>query len=322
MELTQTDKSLPHLHTEDLEINPMFRQFVEQLAKSWNSDQYRLSTHYDGFDGPVLVVDLPMPPLNGPQKPLESRMTISVHRRISATEWDQKGEPFDVPTGWRMIVTPKGRRMPSRLSPDMPRFLLHEEWTTLPDCEVYLESQGLFLPGKSFSIQQILKFDKLSYPAKRPTEIYEAQFEAYFLHRDMRTWTFQLTKADEKWLSSLNQATASTGLPGQWSRCSFEHDRTVPFYAYDVHGRFSHKTDEHPEIIPCPDEIICLITKSTFKSAKANKTVMNSKEGNSYWNYWKISDFGYDIHIFFGDEVSADQLNQMQTVIKNVIKKQ
>lgn len=321
MELTQIDKSLPHLHTENLQIDPIFRQIVEKLEKSWQSDQYRLSTHYDGIDGPVLVIDLPMPLLDAPRKPLETRMTISAHRRISATKWNQEGEPFDVPTGWRMIATPKGRKMPSRLLPDMPRFLLDEKWLTLPDCEVYLESGGKFFPNNSSSIQRILKLDKPS-SAQKPPEIHEASFEAYFLHRDMRTWTFRLTKADEKWLSSLNKATASAGLPGQWNRCSFEHDRAAPFYAYDVHGRFSHKTDEHPEIIPSPDEIICLITKSTFKSAKANKTMMNSREGNSYWNYWKISNFGYDIHIFFGDEVTMDQLNQMQTAVENVIEKQ
>ena len=138
----------------------------------------------------------------------------------------------------------------------------------------------------------------------------------------MRTWTFQLTKVDEKWLSALNKATASVGLPGQWSRCSFEHDRAVPFYVYDLHGRFSHKTDEHPEIIPRPDEIICLVSKSSYKSDKADKTVMNSKEGNSYWNSGKISNFGYDIHIYFGDDVSMEQLNQMRTAVENVIKKQ
>ena len=321
-ELVQTDKSLPHLHTENLDIHPMFNRIITQLEKSSNSENYLLSTHYEGIDGPVLVVDLPMPLLGGTNKSLKPRMTVSAHRRISATEWNSEGEPFDVPTGWRMIVTPKGRKIPSRLPPDMPRSLLEEKWLTLPECDVYLETQGTFFPDYHYvAIQHILNLDYASYPTARFHRLPGAS-EAFFLHRDMRTWTFPLTKADEKWISALNKATSSAGLPGQWIRCSFDHDKAVPFYVYDLHGRFSHKTDEHPEIIPRPDEIICLITKSTFKSAKANKTVMNSKEGNSYWNYWKISDFGYDVHIYFGDDVSMERLDQLQAVMATVIGKQ
>ena len=49
---------------------------------------------------------------------------------------------------------------------------------------------------------------------------------------------------------------------------------------------------------------------------------MNSKEGKTYWNYRLVYISGFEIHIFFGDDVSMDQLNQMQTAVENAIKKQ
>ena len=328
VEMTRADKSLPHLHTENLQIDPMFNQIIERLEKSWQSDQYRLSTHYDGIDGPVLVVDLPMPPLNGPRKPLESRMTAYIHRRLNATKWNQKGEPFDVPTGWRMIATPKGRKMPSRLSPDMPRLFLHEEWTTLPECEVYLERPGLLFVNNSISIHEILKLDKTTDLATKLPEHHDVWAESYFLSKGYwKTWTSRLTNIDEKWLSSLNEATASVGLPGQWNRCFMDMegmDNVNPVYVYDMNGKFSQITPEHPEIIPTPDEIICLFftARSSTDKLDRNRTVMNSRDGKSYWNYRWIYISGIQTYIFFGDEVSMDQLNQMQTVIENVIKNQ
>ena len=318
LEMTQTDKILPHLHTENLEIHPMFNQIIKQLEKSWNSENYLLSTHYDGIDGPVLVVDLPMPPPDDARKPLETRRTAYVHRRISATEWNQKGEPFDLPAGWRLIATPKGRKMPSRLSPDMPRLFLQEFWATLPECEVYLE----FKSSQNDDWQKILMLDETSGHATKKPEYHDVSAESYFLSKGYwKTCTFNLTNIDEKWLSSLNEATASVGLPGQWNRCFVEHNKTVPCYAYDVNGRFSQITEEHPEIIPKPDEILCLFSADGNRNSQ-NKMVMNSKEGKTYWNYRLVYISGFEIHIFFGDDVSMDQLNQMQTAVENAIKKQ
>ena len=318
LEMTQTDKILPHLHTENLEIHPMFNQIIELLAKSWQSERYRLSTHYDGIDGPVLIVDLPMPTPDDARKPLETRRTAYVHRRISATEWNQKGEPFDLPTGWRLIATPKGRKMPSRLSPDMPRLFLQEFWATLPECEVYLE----FKSSQNDDWQKILMLGEPSGHAAKKPEYHDVSAESYFLSKGYwKTWTFNLTNVDKKWLSSLNEATASVGLPGQWNRCFVEHNKTVPCYAYDVNGRFSQITEEHPEIIPKPDEILCLFSADGNRNSQ-NKMVMNSKEGKTYWNYRLVYISGFEIHIFFGDDVSMDQLNQMQTAVENAIKKQ
>ena len=101
-------------------------------------------------------------------------------------------------------------------------------------------------------------------------------------------------------------------------------DNVNPVYVYDMNGKFSQITPEHPEIIPTPDEIICLFftARSSTDKLDRNRTVMNSRDGKSYWNYRWIYISGIQTYIFFGDEVSMDQLNQMQTVIENVIKNQ
>ena len=322
VELTQTDKSLPHLHTENLEIHPVFNQIIGQLQKSWQSERYRLSTHYDGIDEPVLVIDLPWPTVDG----AEPRKTIFVHRRISTTEWNQEGELFDVPTGWRIVATPRGKRMPSRLSSDMPRLFLRESWMTLPECEVYLECPGEIFSGVQALLPETLRLDKTSNTLEILPRPYDVRSEARFMHSNMEKWTAALTKTDEKWLSSLNKATSSAGFPGQWSRCLLDHDMTNPIYVYDVNGRFARKTDEHPVIVPKPDEIICVFVPYRLldKSDKRNGRSwiwMNSKDGYSYWNYRKFFVSGFAIYVFFGDEVSNAILDQMQATLETIMKK-
>ena len=101
---------------------------------------------------------------------------------------------------------------------------------------------------------------------------------------------------------------------------------TNPIYVYDVHGRFARKTDEHPVIVPKPDEIICVFVPYRLldKSDKRNSRSwiwMNSKDGYSYWNYREFFVSGFAIYVFFGDEVSNAILDQMQATIETVIRK-
>ena len=150
--------------------------------------------------------------------------------------------------------------------------------------------------------------------------------EAWRLHGNLRSWNFRLTNRDEKWLSSLEAATSAIGMQGEWIRCSFDNNRTDLWYAYDPHGRFKLKTDEHPEMVPRPDEIICLFSAARSRPGKSDKsleqTVMNSKEGNSYWNHRVVYASGFEFYLFFGDEAPVELLDRMQMAIEKVLEKQ
>ncbi len=141
-ELVALHPELPHLPLEGLDIDPMFMPAVDALVFSeYAAHGYRFSTSYEGFDGPVLVIDCNgwrIPPQKGQVR--QWRKSVKVKRRPSDVEGAPSEEDFEMPQYFRVVLTPPGRRLPPRaedvvFEPEVFR----EEWYSLPLYEMYVE---------------------------------------------------------------------------------------------------------------------------------------------------------------------------------------
>ena len=145
----QTYRESLHLPPSE-SIPPMFQPFIDAIAQtridSYSSHisptrSFRYSDTYPGVEGPVLVIDIPfIRNLPDNQKEVLFRKSIPYHRRVSATEWNQEREYLEVPEKCRIVLTPLGKRLPSRRPQGMPTQRgFWEAWLTLPTCEMYIE---------------------------------------------------------------------------------------------------------------------------------------------------------------------------------------
>ena len=145
----QTYREAIHLPPAE-SVPPMFQPFIDAIAKTYidpfsshisPTSSFRYSDTYPGVEGPVLVIDIPfIRDLPGNQKQVLFRKSIPYHRRVSATEWNQAREYLEVPEKCRIVLTPLGKRLPSRRPQGMPTQRgFWEAWLTLPTCEMYIE---------------------------------------------------------------------------------------------------------------------------------------------------------------------------------------
>ena len=145
----QTYRESIHLPPSE-SISPMFQPFMDAIAQihidPYSShfsptSSFRYSDTYPGVEGPVLVIDIPfIRNLPNNQKEVLFRKSIPYHRRVSATEWNPKREYLKVPEKCRIVLTPLGKRLPSRRPQGMPTQRgFWEAWLTLPTCEMYIE---------------------------------------------------------------------------------------------------------------------------------------------------------------------------------------
>ncbi len=145
----QTYRESIHLPPSE-SIPPMFQPFMDAIAQihidPYSShfsptSSFRYSDTYPGVEGPVLVIDIPfIRNLPDNQKEVLFRKSIPYHRRVSATEWNPKREYLEVPEKCRIVLTPLGKRLPSRRPQGMPTQRgFWEAWLTLPTCEMYIE---------------------------------------------------------------------------------------------------------------------------------------------------------------------------------------
>ncbi len=303
------------LKKDGIEIDPIFKQAVSILMADSTTRYYRISTTFPGLEHPVLVIDF-----GGPNKKGELiyRQRIKIHRRLSKTEWNQQTEEFESPVYGRLIFTPKGIRIPSRLSEEIPQCLLREAWLSFPDCECYCESLGAKwcsspeehtsaftrkIEGKAVIIEKKGYWNHL-WSNDRP------------VNRELSVYRGTITQADKGCLEKASQATAEVGIAGSWERIVHPSER---LYCFTNHNRFKETISE--EIVPYPDEILCKLY--IYKPTNNNKGKgipvinLNGLEGKSYWNCRSAAYKGMQLQIFFGDEVPLETVERLhQTLAK------
>ena len=355
--LKSSDK---HLQIDGMAILPMFQPVVDVFKASSHADLFRISDSYDSVDGPVLVIDKPLihDVLHGDsyQKETLYRQKIPFRRRISQTEWSPGIEYLDVPAEYRVVLTPPGKRLPSRRPQGMPSQRgFWEAWFTLPTCELYVEhamhcgnwpDKDLL---KACLLHMQLKNDRdlLRRLIYAPSEVEPSIMDAIgwpAKHNyndgsplDKLNWnatrnpgTYQITKEVEKWLSQATEELQRLGISAKW-RLASGYDASMS-YTFSTHRDLSEVRLESLPLAPHPEEIIVIIHRRDLQHSYPVVEHPWGYEGKDYWN-WEIHQPSYriktkhirgtvhgDIFLYYGDSVTKERLDALRHALEKLFK--
>ncbi len=322
------------LEKEPIAIDPMFNKVVEFLKGGIQTGHYRISNSFRGLSCPVLVVESGYPDA-AKNNDIIFRRKTKFHRRTGPTSWSMQSEEFEFPSCERLVFTPPGVIIPSRIEDDMPKFLLNEAWLSLPDCECYCE-RNPHMRDRHFnwSLQALAAnegIDKakiINKECSKPNILYFNN-----LYTTYTSWPFKISQADKTTMELAKQASEVTGLKGVWSKILCYQGRSE--YVFTTHGR--SPADVLERRCPYPDEIFCILDVSASRpvadgffqrmnnrNPKLKKTTqlsLESMEGRSYWNYASVFiPKRFSVSIFFGDEVPPSTVEKLQKSLSQKLK--
>ena len=345
LELVAEDPSLPHLDLNGIDVPPQFHPVVDVLKNSVDAAGYRISDKHPTIVGPVLVIDyLPSSSAKNKKPYFE---TIQVHRRKSPTEWNQELEPLEIPASCRIILTDKGKKLPSRLSDDLPKqIVIREQWFSLPTCEMYIASNPFSLFG--WPLDDLMNIIEPLYPLSMSTAAltkdvmdkhwYEIRSKIAFSGNMMEHMTFTnlLTEKEEpihldEWPNAVNimkriqDKTAEMQLKGEWTLLRYNNPEVkVAAMVFSTCRSLDElKTCLRP-IAPFPEELVIVILITDF-SEEHLKHEWPDKEGmyiGPFLGYWHYAGYSIksllDVKVFYGDAVSSETLDKIPPIIKTL----
>ncbi len=349
-ELHNQEPPSGHLNTDGLKIDAMFQPVVDILKQSQSAGLFTLNDSYPDVEGPVLVIDKPLVAKENvfiPQhkRTLHYRRNIRIRRRISETEWSHETDTLDVPAKYRIVLTPTGKRLPSRRPKGMPTEQgFWEAWYTLPTCELYVEhtmSCGEFpdwdllsiclLPMKLDDNRELVRLilfepekvdksimDSLKWPAARKYNESNMLDDLVWTY----TRTYSLSDEERKWLSKSVNSLAQIGITAEWRVLESNYK-----YAFSTHRDLSKVTADDLPLALRPDEIVAFIVPD---DSALNQSL--SHDGKNYWNrtsrpydfpshgflrkhkrHWKGG-----IHLYYGDAVTEKRIEEVFKAIEKL----
>ena len=327
-ELAESNPDLPQLEMKGGAIDPLFKTVVNFLKQLPAQDFYAVTTQYPGIDAPVLVVDYkPSPSSN-------TRTSRLIHRRESPTAWKQEGEPFDMPACWRLVLTPPGKKVQSRLLPGMPTdCILWEEWYSLPNYEAYIEMPAMHTYDGTIPLfgrlDEILQSDisKQQFTELQKNGVHHPKLvEAYLSDTlDQRTEKGVPSSQDKKWLANAKLHASQIGIAGNWWTLT-EKNYIFPRIVFSTHHEIDVSDRQKLNtLVPYPDEIMAILLPNTHYKHFENRQEehANGKDGSAYWN-WKRFEFKGkgEFYLLYGDEVSDEALDKIQKLLTTLLEEQ
>ncbi len=341
LELVTEDETLPHLDLSGIEVDPQFQKIVEILQHSEDAAGYRVSAHYPGLEGPLLVFDF-LAASEAKQGKSHTK-TIQFHRRKNNNEWNQTCESVEIPEYYRIILTPKGKKVPSQISPDWPRKkVLLEQWISLESCEMYVA----FNPERH--TRHIMKYrdleaivwtivppDMSKYDARRLFKYHEIPIDdSFFLDFagvfNPEKGAIPSQPLMEAALQRANSKLAALGLPGKWhsrgiNRFKLGGKQIAMGFVYSSIRTLEELKNTPSPIAPLPNEILILAWEKWPPEPMPERIVFREqyKECLGYWNsaYWE-ADSNYckkSATILYGDNVSSETLNNISQTISELL---
>ncbi len=304
------------------DIPDIFKPVVDILSRSHYKNHYRYSATYPGINSPVLVADL------------EQRRKTFIHHRETPTRWNQVGEPFDIPEHHRIVLTPKGLKIPSRIKGDIPKYnVLWEEWISLPTCEAYIERSAA--AGCSYEecltlneirrlggIEVALSDSQYPIPKDKMELFYTAARSPFqpYCQRDMTSLQTSYNSYDvgriEK-IQKANKLLKDTGIKGKWYR-----------FAYSSHRDLLHLAANKDHIVPYPDEIVVSLDRNLWILGHVSKkyTCIDYSEEYKGQFYWNCRTYVFNanrrkafIHVLYGDEADMKQIDAIIKLVQETI---
>ena len=335
-ELVKVHPEYPHLEING-DVHPIFKNVVRNIEKQY--PQLYISTKYPGLDCPVLVIDKKEEVIKGQRPQYLIRSEAVVHRRESPTSWRLKGEHFDIPAGYRIVLTPPGVKLPSRLVDGIPSAcFIHEEWYSFPNCEVYFEQPTHFFDNSSSFINELPwlqeiadanpeSVKELAQQTQKSTRESSIDIEHHALLAilDCRNQIY-LTDKQKVLMQKAGRLLRGNGFHVNWLPinsaihhidCAFSTRRTSAELPSNL-----------MDFIPYPDEIIVLVEhdlNSTLSknSPEIHRIIPNSKNGLTYWNsqFHHIT-YGtrhpFSLTVLYGDEVAEESIAKIVDILKTI----
>ena len=341
---TELNALNPH-ETLPPEINPeaipaCFKPIIEILTDAhhsdWRSKRYRFAASYPGVNGPVVVVDLVRD--LGPHSPC--RQFIQIHRRETPTRWKQEGEPFEIPVYFRLVLTPPGVRIPSRLTEDLPpKDILLEEWHTLPTCELYIERPPFIMFSHRIleaerDIEKILGLAGISYDIHGKDDRYYFEHDplnrmrhSFFKNGEYYSGSIKYFREEYNWEKKAYAVAKEAGLQGFWLERVYGWRGF--FYSSRRDLRYLDINCNHR--VPYPDEIIAVMRISSIESVAKSQNALITKpcvhdyakehKGEYYWNC-QVHDIPQkgSITLYYGDEVNQEKIDDVVKMARKLMK--
>ena len=318
------------LEKEPIEIDPMFNNVVEFLKSRTVTGYFKVSNCLLGLSCPALVVELGW----GNGHNVIYRQQINIHRRTGPASWNMQSEMFERPIHERLVFTPPGVVIPSRIVDNMPNFLLREAWASMPECECYYERNAD--PYYKFRIgDAVLEWAK-SKGAKMTNTIKMEDRTARSFHFHsfdtyMQLWPFKITQADKDTMEKAAKASKEAGVKGDWFRVLAHQGECE--YVFTTHRQSIEEFRERR--CPYPDEVFCFLdvprpqpgaffermNRRQNKLKLTRQISLEGIEGKAYWNYASVfSPRQFTLSLFFGDEVSAETVERLQKALLQKLK--
>ncbi len=309
-------------------FKPVMNILLQAGKDEKHGGHYRFSASYPGIEGPHVVVDVPW--RNSDE--LSFRKYVEIHHRKTPTQWELHGEPFDIPAYLRLVLTPPGVRVPSRLSADLPKKdVLLEEWHTLPTCELYIErSPNIYFSHRQRDIEQeiasILALADIPYdihgkddrfyfehdPINRIGRLYYQKSLNSFPGVDAKIW-----REDYTLERKANAMAKKAGWIGIWRVNTFGSQAC--FYLSHRDLQYLDMNLDHR--VPYPDEIFAVVHTRPGAIFTEDSARNKGNRGDYYWNC-RVHDFPKkgSIVLYYGDEASQKTMDAVVEMAKKLMK--
>ncbi|MBR0459201.1 MAG: hypothetical protein IJJ26_08175 [Victivallales bacterium] len=348
-EVAKEHSDWPHLDLHGIDIDPQFQPVVDILERTRDAAGFRVSDKFEGMEGPVLVFDY-LPP-TAARKGEPYTKPLHYHRRISEREWDQNCETMEIPRHHRIVLTPKGRKVPSQI-PDgcPPAMFFHELWTTLDSCEMYVEAafpsqvNGWLYTHVSKGLWEYEDLEAILLTTiPRGTSKYAARSlydknvnmhippEYYFFNFLPGKLETSPSLQAEAVLQRANRKTAELHLPGRWYLLHPSSNEECLVLVYSSMRTLEELRNAPRPVAPFPKETIVNIDV-IFKSHPYEQSFLTYPHNNDvgYWNrrHYQLrhkkdptgpylSD-DYGAAILHGDDVSEETLAALKLVLDEI----
>lgn len=321
LELAESNPELPHLNKKGLDIHPAFKSFVEKIEKSDQSELYRLSTSYPEVDCPVLVIDMVWNKSGKEQ----IRTTRIAHRRKTPTEWDQNGEPFEIPVLCRVVLTPPGRKVSSSLHDGMPSDnIIHEKWHTFPEYEVYVQNpipQYEHPTGIFRILNEIKESGYVEWGWKENAPFGFWEFNTLHKLIEQANPAIKSNWMNKRWQDKAGLRLKEIGIEGNWLH-QWSSSR-VQNHVFDTHRKTEDIRKDIWDIVPYPTEIMISINRCNKPNPNAKEDHQQSTGGHDGRRYWNWQYHGWPgkggITILYGDEVSEETIEKIKNCLYEIM---
>ncbi|MBQ7652305.1 MAG: hypothetical protein IJS15_15200, partial [Victivallales bacterium] len=340
-EAARQSSAFPRFKADNYALNPIFTRAERFLYESRNTKSFVVSTTYPGISGPVLVIDrLPWDHYHADNTNNTTRTTVMVHRRETPAAWRQEAEPLEIPVACRMVLTPPGTKIPSRVKGKYLQNIISEQWYSMEDFEVYEEINFQKYESNRYRINELRALTRTQLPFVNTLMDIPKPLEPYRLAENVwlcsQVWPFYPDTDIDK-----NNASGAWHDYGraflQRARETFEREQFAGrwFFMEDFHSYcFSTHRSAIPEkvkdIVPHPSEILVkIMTDNVFVDRDARYVYDNSHQDLAYWNWLRRDICKKDsvrdickkgsVIILYGDDVSEERLRQIEALAVGLI---